>query len=69
MENYCISIGRQLGSGGSAIGKALAKRFGFQYIDKEIHDRWRQICPNGEKPTPEQLITYVTDMINKEFRK
>ena len=36
MDNYCITIGRQLGSGGSAIGKALANKFGFQYIDKEI---------------------------------
>ncbi|WP_164174079.1 hypothetical protein [Ruminococcus flavefaciens] len=34
--------------------------------EKEIHDSWRQICPNGEKPTPEQLITYVTDMIKSE---
>ena len=38
----------------------------YNSTDKEIHDSWRQICPNGEKPTPEQLITYVTDMINKE---
>ena len=36
MDNYCICIGRQLGSGGSSLGKALAKKFGFQYIDKEI---------------------------------
>lgn len=35
----------------------------YNSIDKEIHVRWRQICPNGEKPTPEQLITYVTAMI------
>ncbi len=34
--------------------------------EKEIHDSWRQICPNGKKPTPEQLITYITDMINNE---
>ena len=33
---------------------------------KEIYDRWRQICPNGEKPTPEQLITYATAMIKNK---
>lgn len=38
----------------------------YNSTDKEIYDRWRQICPNGENPTPEQLIAYVTDMINKE---
>jgi hypothetical protein len=38
----------------------------YNSTDKEIYDRWRRICPNGEKPTPEQLIAYVTDMINKE---
>lgn len=36
MENYIITIARQLGSGGSVTGKAVADHFGFQYIDKEI---------------------------------
>lgn len=36
MNNYIITIGRQLGAGGSAMGKAIAERFGFQYIDKEV---------------------------------
>lgn len=36
MDNYVITIGRQLGSGGSTLGKALAEHFGFNYIDKEI---------------------------------
>lgn len=35
-KNYVITIGRQLGSGGSAAGKFIADHFGFQYIDKEI---------------------------------
>lgn len=38
----------------------------YNSTDKETHDIWRQICPNGEKPTPEQLITYATAMIKKE---
>lgn len=35
-EHYVITIGRQMGSGGASMGKALAKHFGFQYIDKAI---------------------------------
>lgn len=35
-KNHVITIGRQLGSGGSAMGKCIADHFGFQYIDKEI---------------------------------
>ena len=38
----------------------------YNSTDKEIYDRWRQICPNGEKPTPEQLITYATAMIKNK---
>lgn len=34
--HHVITIGRQLGSGGSAMGKAIAEHFGFRYIDKEI---------------------------------
>lgn len=35
-RHHVITIGRQLGSGGSDMGKAIAEHFGFQYIDKEI---------------------------------
>lgn len=35
-QHHVITIGRQLGSGGSAMGKAIAEYFGFEYIDKEI---------------------------------
>lgn len=35
-KNYVITIGRQLGAGGSNLGKAIAEHFGFQYIDKEF---------------------------------
>ena len=34
--NFVINIGRQLGSGGRAIGEALAKRLGVGYYDKEL---------------------------------
>ena len=38
----------------------------YNNTDDEIHANWRQICPNGEKPTPEQLIAYVIDRIENE---
>lgn len=36
MEKFILNIGRQLGSGGRAIGHILAKEFGIEYYDKEI---------------------------------
>lgn len=36
MDNFVINIGRQLGSGGRAIGHILAREFGIAYYDKEI---------------------------------
>lgn len=35
-DNIVITIGRQAGSGGSMIGRAIAERFGFNYIDKQF---------------------------------
>lgn len=35
-NNLVIAIGRQFGSGGSVLGKALANRLGISYYDKEI---------------------------------
>ena len=36
MEKFVINLGRQLGSGGRAIGHILAKQFDIAYYDKEI---------------------------------
>lgn len=36
MEPFVITIGRQLGAGGRAIGHILAKDFNMEYYDKEI---------------------------------
>ena len=36
MEPFVITIGRQLGAGGRAIGHFLAKEFDMDYYDKEI---------------------------------
>lgn len=38
MEHYVINIGRQLGSGGRAIGRILSRQLGIAYYDKEILD-------------------------------
>ena len=35
-ETFVINIGRQLGSGGRAIGRLLAAALGMDYFDKEI---------------------------------
>jgi len=36
MDNIILSIGRQFGSGGSEIGKKLAKELNISYFDKEL---------------------------------
>ncbi|HOS72590.1 MAG TPA: cytidylate kinase family protein, partial [Bacteroidales bacterium] len=35
-ENYIITIGRQLGSGGREIGLKLAESLGISFYDKEL---------------------------------
>lgn len=37
-KNFVLNIGRQLGSGGHAIGIILAKEFGIKFYDKEVLD-------------------------------
>ena len=36
MERFIITIGRQFGSGGRAIGEKLAKKLGVSFYDKEL---------------------------------
>lgn len=36
MEQYIITIGRQFGSGGRAIGEKLSKKLGIPFYDKEL---------------------------------
>ncbi len=35
-EPVVITIARQLGSGGSYIGRSVARRLGFNYVDRQI---------------------------------
>lgn len=37
-KKFVLTVGRQLGSGGHAIGTILAKEFGIKFFDKEILD-------------------------------
>lgn len=37
-KNFVLNIGRQLGSGGHAIGIIMAKEFGIKFYDKEVLD-------------------------------
>jgi len=36
MANYIITIARQYGSSGRKVGRALAERLGYEFLDKEI---------------------------------
>ena len=36
MEKRIITVSREFGSGGRSVGKALAKRLGWKYYDKEL---------------------------------
>lgn len=44
MKNVIITIGRQYGSGGRLIGKAVADKFGIPFYDKELIDLAAEEC-------------------------
>ena len=65
--NTIITIGREYGSGGSDIGKALAEKLGIPFYDKEILSLAAQesgICEelfenHDERPVPSYLFSLV----------
>lgn len=67
--NTIITIGRQFGSGGRVIGKALAKHFNIPYYDKDllsIAAKESGLCEelfesHDEKPTNSFLYSLVMD--------
>lgn len=69
MGNAVYTIGREFGSGGMAIGKALAERLGINFYDKELLQRaakdsgfCQEIFENhDEKPTNSFLYSLVMD--------
>lgn len=69
MGNAVYTIGREFGSGGRQIGKALAERLGINFYDKELLQRAAKdsgFCQeifehHDEKPTNSFLYSLVMD--------
>ena len=67
MRKVIVTIGREFGSGGRAVGKKLAEDLGIPYYDKEILQRAAKdsgICESlfenhDEKPTTSFLYSLV----------
>ncbi|MDD3411251.1 MAG: cytidylate kinase-like family protein [Eubacteriales bacterium] len=70
MEKTIITIGREYGSGGHEIGRAVADRLGIPFYDKEILTRAAKesgICEelfvhHDEKTSPSYLFSLVAGM-------
>ena len=54
-KNLIITISRQFGAGGSTIGRAVAKRFGYYYCDK---DMILQAALESGSLTPQEVRMY-----------
>ena len=75
MGNAVYTIGREFGSGGLVIGKALAERLGINFYDKELLQRaakdsgfCQEIFENhDEKPTNSFLYSLVMDAYSAGF--
>ena len=69
MDNLIITIGREFGSNGLAVGEALAKKLGINFYDKELLQEaakksgfCEEILENhDEKPTNSFLYSLVMD--------
>jgi cytidylate kinase len=48
-KTILISISRQLGSGGAAVARQLAKRLGFRYVDREVLSRATEYLGSEEE--------------------
>ena len=49
-DKFVINIGRQLGSGGKAVGEALGRRLGVHVYDKQLINL--SAHPRGVSPRP-----------------
>ena len=73
MENNIISIGRQFGSGGQVIGKALAKALSVEYYDKKLlllAAKESGIAPEFFEHTDEKssnLFEHAIDWLNGNY--
>ena len=76
-ENMIITIGRQSGSGGHDIGKAIAQRLGVKCYDKELFERAAKesgiaeelFQAHDEKPTSSFLHSLVMDTYSMGYTK
>ena len=73
--NTIITIGREFGSGGRVIGKALSEHYDIPYYDKELLSRAAKdsgICEevfesHDEKPTSSFLYSLVMDSFSMNY--
>ena len=66
MAKILITIARQFGSGGSFVGKELAKKFGFRYFDREILRRTTELLGAEESrlsEREEKLSGFLKDVM------
>ena len=63
-KKLIINVGRQLGSGGRCIAKALAEEFNCRFYDKEILNLAAKESGFSEK-SPEGLYQFQSDVIRK----
>ena len=55
-KNRVITIGRQLGSGGSYIGREVARRLGIECYDKRLIEL---ACKYGNVETLMLMVMYI----------
>lgn len=73
--NYCITIGRQYGSGGHEIGEKLANALNIPFYDNALIDRVAKdsglckeiIAEHDERPTSSFLYNLVMDTYSGNF--
>ena len=61
-QNFVITIGRQMGSGGRLLGKKLAERLGVKFFDKELlmeAAREAGVCPEFFERNDERRPRYI----------
>ena len=76
MGNKIITVGREFGSGGRAIGELAAKKMGVKVYDKELikaaakaSGLWEELLDNmDEKPTNSFLYSLVMDPYSYSYQ-
>jgi cytidylate kinase len=69
-QNFVITIGRQMGSGGRLLGRKLAERLGVRFFDKELlmeAAREAGVCTEFFERNDERPPRYVNSQFNFAF--